>query len=165
MKKTNAARILDGLKIDYKLQEYQVDLDDLSAESVARKVGLPPEQVFKTLVVRGDKNGILLACIPGGSELDLKALAAASGNKKADMVPLKEVLGITGYVRGGVSPLGAKKVFPVYLDHTVDNWPFIAISAGIRGCQLMLAPKALLQAVGGVVCRIARAQDAGSGYC
>lgn len=156
MKKTNAARILDGLGIEYRLQEYQVNLDDLSAEAVALKVGLPAQQVFKTLVVRGDKSGVILACIPGASELDLKALAAASGNKKTEMVPLKEVLGITGYIRGGVSPLGAKKAFPVYVDDTIKNWPVVAISAGIRGCQMILAPDALLRAIGGIVCAIAR---------
>nr|WP_092074880.1 Cys-tRNA(Pro) deacylase [Dendrosporobacter quercicolus]NSL49777.1 Cys-tRNA(Pro) deacylase [Dendrosporobacter quercicolus DSM 1736]SDN19098.1 Cys-tRNA(Pro)/Cys-tRNA(Cys) deacylase [Dendrosporobacter quercicolus] len=156
MKKTNAARILDGLGIEYRLQEYQVNLDDLSAEAVALKVGLPAQQVFKTLVVRGDKSGVIMACIPGASELDLKALAAASGNKKAEMVPLKEVLGITGYIRGGVSPLGAKKAFPVYVDDTIENWPVVAISAGIRGCQIILAPDALLRAIGGIVCAIAR---------
>lgn len=156
MKKTNAARILDGLRIEYRLQEYQVNLDDLSAEAVALKVGLPADQVFKTLVVRGDKSGVILACIPGASELDLKALAAVSGNKKAEMVPLKEVLGITGYIRGGVSPLGAKKAFPVYVDDTIGNWPVVAISAGIRGCQMILAPDALLRAIGGIVCAIAR---------
>src|SRR4030067_1616363 len=118
MKKTNAARYLDSLKIDYKLVEYEVDESDLSAESVAKKVGLPPEQVFKTLVARGDKAGVLMACIPGNAELDLKAMATTSGNKKVDMVPMKEIQQLTGYIRGGVSPIGTKKTYPIFLDES-----------------------------------------------
>ncbi len=156
LKKTNAARILDGLKIDYELREYEVNLTDLSAETVAQKIDLPAEQVFKTLVIRGDKTGVLLACIPGAAELDLKALATVSGNKKVELVALKEVLGITGYIRGGVSPLGCKKKFPVYLDETVLLWPFVAISAGIRGCQLMISPEGLTKAVHAHLCDICR---------
>ncbi|MEG6585560.1 Cys-tRNA(Pro) deacylase [Dendrosporobacter sp. 1207_IL3150] len=158
MKKTNAARILDGLKIKYELREYEVDLDDLSADTVAKKISLPTEQVFKTLVVRGDKNGILFACIPGAAELDLKALAAASSNKKVEMVQLKEVLGLTGYIRGGVSPLGAKKAFPVFADSSITQWPFVAISAGIRGCQILISPDDFIKAVKAVICEISRAQ-------
>jgi len=145
MKKTNAARILDGLKVDYKLCEYEVDESDLSAESVAKKVNLPLEQVFKTLVARGDKTGVLLACIPGGMELDLKAIAEISGNKKVEMVPLKEVQPLTGYIRGGVSPIGTKKHFPLYLDERAVKFPFISISAGIRGCQIFIEPGNLLK--------------------
>lgn len=154
MKKTNAARILDGLKIIYELRQYQVDESDLSAENVAEKIGLPLAQVFKTLVVRGDKTGVLMACIPGSAELDLKALAAASGNKKVEMVPLKDVLGLTGYIRGGVSPLGAKKNYPVYMDASAEQWPILAVSAGIRGCQMVVAPPELVRAVRAVLCRI-----------
>ncbi|EGO64081.1 Cys-tRNA(Pro) deacylase [Acetonema longum] len=154
MKKTNAARLLDGLGITYELKEYDVDENDLSAESVAAKVGLPAEQVFKTLVVRGDKSGVIMACIPGAAELDLKKLAAASGNKKAEMVPLKEVLPLTGYIRGGVSPIGAKKKYPVFLDESASQWSFLSISAGLRGGQLLLAPAALIQATGATVCPI-----------
>lgn len=143
MKKTNAARFLDGLGIAYELKAYEVDEADLGAESVAAKVGLPPGQVFKTLVVRGDKTGILFACVPGESELDLKKLAAVSGNKKVELVPLKEVQPLTGYIRGGVSPLGAKKHYPVFLDESAKRWPVIAISAGIRGCQILLAAEQL----------------------
>ena len=146
MKKTNAARYLDSLKVEYRLCEYEVDESDLSAESVARKVNLPLEQVFKTLVVRGDKTGVLLACIPGGVELDLKAMAEASGNKKVEMVPLKEVQPLTGYVRGGVSPIGTKKRYPVYLDESAMKFRFISISAGIRGCQLFIEPGGLEKA-------------------
>src|SRR4030042_5865794 len=115
MKKTNAARFLDGLKMDYKLCEYEIDESDLSAESVARKVSLPLEQVFKTLVARGDKTGVLMACIPGNFELDLKAMATVSGNKKVDMVPMKEIQQLTGYIGGGASPFGQKKHTPFFL--------------------------------------------------
>lgn len=145
--KTNAARILDGLHIDYTIREYEVDENDLSAENVAAKVGMPPAQVFKTLVVRGDKTGILLVCIPGDAELDLKALAAFSNNKKVEMVPLKEVQPLTGYIRGGVSPIGTKKRYPVYLDASISDWPVISLSAGARGYQLLLAPADLVRAV------------------
>lgn len=150
MKKTNAARLLDGLNIPYELCAYEVDEADLSAETVAAKIGLPPEQVFKTLVARGDKTGVVMACIPAGTELDLKALAAASGNKKVEMVQLKEVQPLTGYLRGGVSPLGAKKSYPVYLDDSARQFPMISVSAGIRGGQLFLAPGDLMKAAGAV---------------
>lgn len=143
MKKTNAARQFDNLKVEYKLCEYEVDESDLSAESVARKVNLPLEQVFKTLVVRGDKTGVLLACIPGGMELDLKAMAENSGNKKVEMVPLKEVQPLTGYICGGVSPIGTKKRYPLYLDERAMRFPFISISAGTRGCQIFIEPGTL----------------------
>lgn len=145
--KTNAARILDGLHIEYTIREYEVDENDLSAENVAAKVGMPPAQVFKTLVARGDKTGILLVCIPGNAELDLKALAAFSSNKKVEMVPLKEVQPLTGYIRGGVSPIGTKKRYPVYLDASISDWPVISLSAGARGYQLLLAPDDLIRAV------------------
>jgi len=151
--KTNAARILDRLKIAYRLVEYKVDENDLGAENVAAKVGMPPAQVFKTLVTRGDKAGVMLACIPGSAELDLRALAAASGNKKIEMVPLKEIQPITGYIRGGVSPVGT------YFDATVLDWPEIAVSAGARGCQMVLAPVDVLAAVGGKTGAIARPKD------
>ena len=131
MTKTNAARMLDQLKIRYELREYEVDEDDLSAPSVAAKVDLPPEQVFKTLVVRGDRTGVLMACIPANTELDLKALASASGNKKVELVAVKEVLGLTGYIRGGVSPVGTRKPYPFYMDETAQIWDFVAVSAGL----------------------------------
>lgn len=155
MKKTNAARILDGLKIKYELCEYQVEESDLSAENVAHKVGMPAEQVFKTLVARGDKTGVLLACIPGAAELNLKALASVSGNKRVEMVHLREVQGLTGYIRGGVSPLGAKKRYPVYMDESANKWLTIAVSAGVRGCQIIAAPDDLARAVEAVFCQIA----------
>ena len=145
MKKTNAARFLDNLEMDYKLCEYEVDESDLTAESVAGKVHLPLEQVFKTLVARGDRTGVLLACIPGGLELDLKTLAEISGNKKVEMVSLKEVLPLTGYIRGGVSPIGTKKRYPVFLDERAMTFPFISISAGVRGCQIFIEPGNLVK--------------------
>ena len=137
-KKTNAARKLDELKIEYKLVEYPVDEEHLDAIHVAQEVGMPPAQVFKTLCVRGDKNGVMFAVIPGDGELDLKALAKVSGNKRAELVALKEVLPLTGYIRGGCSPLGAKKNYPVYMDASSNNWPEIAISAGKGACRLWL---------------------------
>ncbi len=143
MKKTNAARFLDRLNIHYEIREYEVDESDLSAESVAEKVDLPIGQVFKTLVARGDRTGVFLACIPGGTELDLKEMAEVSGNKKVEMVPVKEVLPLTGYIRGGVSPIGTKKHYPTYLDESAFQYPFISISAGARGCQLLVDPKSL----------------------
>lgn len=153
-KKTNAARILDEKKIEYSLIEYKVDEEHLDAVHVAAEVGLPPGQVFKTLVVRGDKTGPVFAVIPGDSELDLKALAKASGNKRAELVHLKEVLPLTGYVRGGCSPLGAKKNYPVYLDETCVLWDRIAISAGQRGMQIFLSPDGLAEATGAVIVNI-----------
>ena len=145
--KTNACRILDSMKIAYTTKEYEVDESDLSAVHVAASVGMDVKMVFKTLVCRGDKNGVLMACIPGDGELDLKALAVVSGNKRVEMVALKEVLGLTGYIRGGCSPLGAKKNYPVYLDESSGNFDIIAISAGKRGEQILLNPDDLVTAV------------------
>jgi Cys-tRNA(Pro)/Cys-tRNA(Cys) deacylase len=138
--KTNAVRLLDRVGVPYELREYEVDPDDLAAETVARKVGMPPEQVFKTLVCRGDKHGVCLAVVPGNCELDLKALARATGDKKADTVPLKEVEPLTGYVRGGVTALACKKDYPVFVDETADLFDVISVSAGMRGLQVLLAP-------------------------
>jgi Cys-tRNA(Pro)/Cys-tRNA(Cys) deacylase len=156
LKKTNAARILDSLSIPYEVREYEVDPDDLAAESVARKVGLPPEQVFKTLVVRGDRRGVVFAVIPGDQQLDLKALATLAGDKKIDTVPLKEVQPLTGYVRGGVTALAAKKDYPVFVDETIELFDVISISAGTRGAQLLLAPADYLRATKAVVGAIAK---------
>jgi len=156
LKKTNVARSLDGLKITYELREYQVDESDLSAESVAQKIQVPIQQVFKTLVVYGDKTGVILACIPGQVELDLKALANSSGNKKVEMVPLKDVQKLTGYIRGGVSPIGTKKQHDIYIDESILLWPYISISAGIRGCQILISPQNLLRALKGNICAISR---------
>ena len=143
--KTNAARILDQAGISYKLIPYEVDESDLSAVTVARKVGIPPEQIFKSIVVRGDKTGVLIACIPADKELDLKALAQLSGNKKVEVVHLKEVQPLTGYIRGGVSPLGTKKKYPVFFDETVEIVDGLSISAGMRGLQIFISPEDLLQ--------------------
>ena len=154
--KTNATRILDGLGIAYTLREYEVDPDDLAAETVAAKIGLPPEQVFKTLVVRGDRGGIYFAVIPGNTELDPKALARATGDRKTDLVPLKEVQQVTGYIRGGVTAFGAKKNYPVYADETIELFDVISISAGVRGTQVLLSPADYLRATQAVVAAIAR---------
>jgi len=156
MKKTNAARYLDSLKIDYRLVEYEVDESDLSAESVARKVNLPLEQVFKTLVARGDKSGVLMACIPGNTELDLKAMATVSGNKKVEMVHVGEIQQLTGYIRGGVSPIGARKQYPIFLDESALRFPLISVSAGVRGSQIFISPGDLVKALDITVCKIAR---------
>jgi len=152
--KTNAARILDAAGIHYELREYEVDEDDLSAPRVAEKIGMPPEQVFKTLVARGDRLGVLMASIPANTELNLKALAGASGNKKVELVAVKEVLGLTGYIRGGVSPIGGKKAYPFYLDETAILFDVISVSAGVRGCQLVLAPDDLARVTEAVYCGI-----------
>ena len=146
MGKTNAARLLDSLGIAYEVREYEVDPDDLAAESVARKVGLPPEQVFKTLVARGDKHGVCFAVVPGDQQLDLKALAQLTGDKKIDTVALKEVQPLTGYIRGGVTALAAKKSYPVFVDETIELFDVISISAGIRGAQIVLTPSDYVRA-------------------
>ena len=156
--KTNAARILDQLGIRYELREYEVDPEDLSAESVARKVGLPAEQVFKTLVARGDRNGVCLAVVPGDAELDLRALAKLAGDRSADTVALKEVQPVTGYIRGGVTALGCKKEYPVYADETIELFEVISISAGQRGTQILLAPANYLRATKAKLGAIARAK-------
>ena len=157
--KTNAARLLDSLGIPYELRDYEVDPDDLAAESVARKIGLPPEQVFKTLVARGDRTGVLLAVVPGDAELDLKALARASGDRKAEVVPLREVMPLTGYVRGGVTALAGRKDYPVFVDETIELFDVISVSAGARGTQLLLAPADYLRAVRGTVGAIAKDKE------
>jgi Cys-tRNA(Pro)/Cys-tRNA(Cys) deacylase len=154
--KTNAARILDALGIAYEVREYEVDPEDLAAESVARKVGLPPEQVFKTLVARGDKHGVCFAVLPGDQQLDLKALAQLSGDKKVETVTLKEVQPLTGYIRGGVTALAAKKEYPVFADETIELFELVSVSAGTRGAQLILAPADYLRATGARVGPIAK---------
>jgi Cys-tRNA(Pro)/Cys-tRNA(Cys) deacylase len=158
MKKTNAARLLDSLKVNYELREYEIDESDLSAERVAKKVGLPLEQVFKTLVARGDKTGVLMACIPGDAELDLKAMASISGNKKVELVPVKEIQPLTGYVRGGVSPIGTKKHYPIFLDESAMRFSFISISAGARGSQIFISPRDLIRALSIKVCKIGQSK-------
>ena len=154
LKKTNAARILDGLGIDYEIKTYTVDENDLSAVHVAEVSGLDIDMIFKTLVARGDKTGVIMAVIGGGDELNLKALARASGNKSVEMIALKELLPLTGYMRGGCSPLGAKKNYPVYLDSRALTLDKISISAGLRGMQIVLSPHDLIKAVNATVADI-----------
>lgn len=145
--KTNAVRILDSAGISYSLRDYEVDPNHLSAEDVAAKVGFPAEQVFKTLVVHGDRNGVCLAVIPGNTELDLKALAKLSGNRKMELASLKEVLPLTGYIRGGVTALACKKDYPVYIDETAVLFDLITVSAGVRGTQILLNPEDYIRVV------------------
>jgi Cys-tRNA(Pro)/Cys-tRNA(Cys) deacylase len=160
--KTNATRILDGLAIPYQVRAYEVDPDDLRAETVAAKIGLPPEQVFKTLAMRGDRGGVYLAVIPGNAELDAKALARVTGDRKIELVPLKDVQPLTGYIRGGVTALGAKRDYPVYADETIQLFVSISISAGIRGGQIILSPADYVRAVNATVAPIAREKSARS---
>jgi Cys-tRNA(Pro)/Cys-tRNA(Cys) deacylase len=152
---TNAARILQRMGIHFELRDYKVDEEDLSAENVAGKVGLPLDQVWKTLVVRGDRTGVLFAVLAGSATLDLKALAKLSGNRKAETVPLKEVQPLTGYVRGGVTAIGGKKDYPVFVDETIELFDVVAVSAGVRGTQMLVAPADYLRAVGARVGAIA----------
>lgn len=154
--KTIAARILGELGIPHELREYDWNEDELDAVTVARKIGLPPEQVFKTLVLRGDKTGVLVACIPANGEVDLKGLAAVSGNKKVELVPVKEIEGLTGYIRGGVSPFGMKKRYPFFLDETAEIIDLISISAGKRGMQILLSGPDLIRAAEATLASIAR---------
>ena len=153
--KTNAARLLDQLGIHYELRAYEVDPDDLAAETVAAKIGLPAEQVFKTLVARPagrkDRDGVVMAVIPGDQELDLKALAKAAGEKNIQLAPVKELQALTGYVRGGVTALAAKREYPVLVDETIELFDVISISAGIRGLQILLAPADYLRASKGTI--------------
>ena len=149
--KTNAARLLDQLGIHYDLREYEVDPNDLAAETVAAKIGFSAEQVFKTLVARGDRNGVCMAVIPGDQELDLKALAEAAGERKIQLVPVKELQALTGYIRGGVTALAAKRDFPLYVDETIELFDTISISAGLRGLQILIAPADYLRATKGTL--------------
>jgi Cys-tRNA(Pro)/Cys-tRNA(Cys) deacylase len=149
---------LDRFGIEYELREYEVDPRDLSAEAVAAKIGLPPEQLFKTLAVHGDRNGIFLAVIPSNTELDFKALAHHTGDRNVDMVPLKEVQAATGYIRGGVTALACKKDYPVYIDELAEICDVVSVSAGIRGLQILLAPNDYVRAVKARVVAIAKAK-------
>lgn len=146
--KTNAARLLDSLGIAYELRDYEVDPEDLRAESVAAKIGMPAEQVFKTLVARGERSGVLMAVVPGDSELDPKALARLSGDRKVDTVALKEVQPLTGYIRGGVTVFGARKDYPVFIDETLELFDLVSVSAGVRGTQILISPANYLRALG-----------------
>jgi Cys-tRNA(Pro)/Cys-tRNA(Cys) deacylase len=157
--KTNAMRLLDGMRIAYQVREYAVDPDDLAAETAAAKLGLAEEQVFKTLVVRGDRRGVLLAAIPAGTRLDLKALARLSGDRNTETVPLKEVQPLTGYVRGAVTALGCKKAYPVFIDETAELCDTIGVSGGARGVEILLAPADYVRAVGASIGAIAMRRD------
>jgi Cys-tRNA(Pro)/Cys-tRNA(Cys) deacylase len=156
--KTNAVRLLDTLGVRYELREYEVDPVALEAETVARKIGLPPEQVFKTLVARGDRNGVCLAVVPANMELDEKALARLTGDRKMELAPLKEVQPLTGYIRGGVTALACKRGYPVFVDETAELFDAISVSAGARGMHVVLTPGDYLAAVKGVVGAIARSK-------
>ena len=159
--KTSAARLLDSMGIAYEIREYKVDPEDLAAESVARKIGRPPEQVFTMLVARGDRHGVCFAVIPGNAQLDLKALAKLTGDRGIDTVALKEVQPLTGYIRGGVTALAAKKAFPVFADETIELFDTISISAGMRGAQLIVAPADYLRATAAKVGAIAKEKVTG----
>jgi Cys-tRNA(Pro)/Cys-tRNA(Cys) deacylase len=164
VRKTNAARILDGLGIAYEIREYQVDPEEFSAIVVAQKIGLPPEQVFKTLFCVTSEKEHVFAVVPGDAELDFKKLAAAAGARKAELVSLKDVQPLTGYVRGGVTVFGAKKDFPVYVDETLELFDLISVSAGMRGVQVLLRPEDYLRAGKAMVAdltQVVRAADSG----
>ena len=148
IEKTNAARLLDRAGIAYNLIPYEFDESDLAASHVAQSLGEPIERVFKTLVLHGDKNGYLVCVVPGNTEVDLKALAKASGNKKTEMIPMKDLLGVTGYIRGGCSPIGMKKKFPTFIHETALSFETIFISAGVRGLQIEIAPTDLMAYTG-----------------
>jgi Cys-tRNA(Pro)/Cys-tRNA(Cys) deacylase len=154
--KTNAMRLLDTEGVAYEVRQYRVDPEDLAAESVAAKVGLPPEQVFKTLALRGDRNGVCLAVVPANTELDLKQLARLTGDGSIAMLPLRDVQPVTGYIRGGVTALAAKRDFPVFADETIELFDVISVSAGIRGAQILLSPSDYVRLTHAVTGPIAR---------
>ncbi len=156
VKKTNAVRLLESKKIPFELLEYAINEDELSAEDAAAKTGVAEERTFKTLCCRGDKTGVMMVCVPAGRELDFKALAAASGDKSAELVHLKEVQGLTGYIRGGCSPLGTKKKYPVVIDDSAMEFDFITVNAGHRGLLFKLAPADLVKATEAKLAKVAR---------
>ena len=159
--KTNAVRLLDTLGIAYELRSYMVDPDDLTAPSVARKIGLPVEQVFKTLLTRTAEKIFLFGIVPGNAELDLKKLASAAGMRKVELAPLKEVEPLTGYIRGGVTVLAARKPFPAFADETLELFDTISVSAGQRGLQILLSPADYLRATGAAVADLTKTPDPG----
>lgn len=156
IEKTNAARLLDRAKIAYELIPYEVDENDLAATHVAAQLGEDIACVFKTLVLKGDRSGYFVCVVPGDHEVDLKAAARVSGNKKCDLIPMKELLGVTGYIRGGCSPIGMKKQFPTYVHVSATEHQYIYISAGVRGLQIRIAPSDLLSFVGAQTADISR---------
>lgn len=154
VEKTNAARLLDKAGLDYELVPYEVDENDLAADHVARSLSEPVEQVFKTLVLRGDRSGYFVCVVPGNGEVDLKAAAKVSGNKSAALIPMKELLPVTGYIRGGCSPIGMKRRFPTFFDASCLDFDRIYVSAGVRGLQLKISPSELVEFVGATVAPI-----------
>lgn len=150
IEKTNAARLLDKAGVHYELIPYEVDENDLAADHVAEELHEPVGQVFKTLVMEGDRTGHFVCVVPGDAEVDLKSAARISGNKKCDLIPMKELLPVTGYIRGGCSPVGMKKPFPTYIHSTAEEFPYIYVSAGVRGLQLKVSPEDLAGYVGAV---------------
>lgn len=155
IEKTNAARLLDKAKIGYRLIPYEFDENDLAAQHVADSLGQDIARVFKTLVLHGDRTGHIVCVIPGNLEVDLKALAKVSGNKKVEMIAMKDLLGVTGYIRGGCSPIGMKKKFPTYFHSTATDFDVIYVSAGVRGLQLEIDPAVLIGFVDGTVAPVA----------
>lgn len=156
--KTNAARLLDKAGIKYELVPYEVDENDLAASHIAGQLGEPIEQVFKTLVLSGDRTGYFVCVVPGNAEVDLKAAAKVSGNKKCDLIPVKDLLGVTGYIRGGCSPVGMKKPFPTFFHSSALDFAFIYVSAGVRGLQFRINPDALIRYVRATVADIVKTQ-------
>jgi Cys-tRNA(Pro)/Cys-tRNA(Cys) deacylase len=142
---TNAMRILSSNGIGYRVQEYAIDDSDLSAELAAQLLGMPPERVFKTLVASGDRTGAMIVLLPAGTVVDLKRLAVASGDKRIELKPLSQVLKLTGYERGAVSPLGMRRRYPVYIDETIELWSEVGISAGAKGLEILIAPADLIE--------------------
>lgn len=155
IEKTNAARLLDKARITYNLIPYEFDENDLAAQHVAESLGQDIAKVFKTLVLHGDRTGYIVCVIPGDKEVDLKALAKVSGNKKVEMIPMKDLLGVTGYIRGGCSPIGMKKRFPTYFHSTAADYEVIYVSAGVRGLQIEINPNELISFVDGVISDVA----------
>ena len=155
IEKTNVARLLDKAGIKYNLIPYEFDENDLAAQHVADSLGQPIERVFKTLVLHGDKTKHIVCVVPGNTEVNLKALAKVSGNKKVEMIAMKDLLGVTGYIRGGCSPIGMKKKFPTYFHSTATDFETIYVSAGVRGLQVEIAPGDLIEFVGGVLAEVA----------
>lgn len=154
--KTNAMRIVESAGVAFRTKEYEVDEEDLSGTHAAQMIGMPCEQVFKTLVLKGEKTGYFVCCIPVDMELDLKKVARASGDKKTEMIPMKDLLSVTGYIRGGCSPIGMKKKFPTYLEETAQLFDEIAVSAGKRGEQILIHPEALRNLVEGTYADLVR---------
>jgi len=159
IQKTNAMRLLTQAGIAYDLKTYPVDENDLSGVTVAAEVGLPAGQVYKTLVARGEKTGYLVCIIPVDREIDLKKLAQASGDKRVELIPTKDLLAVTGYIRGGCSPVGMKKKFPTFVESAVLAEPVVAVSAGVRGCQMLLAPADLVAFTQANVCEVCRGDE------